>query len=127
MGADASEVRKLAHDFGLVAPKVANKVKPIMAKTGLQMKKRMQADFRGSAHFKQVAASIDYDVRLSGDSIEVEIGPNAARSKAAPLAGIAYFGTSRGGGASVPDPVVAMRLEEPILLGFLEMAVEGLL
>lgn len=127
MGADASEVRKLAHDFGLVAPKVASKVKPIMAKTGLAMKKRMQADFRGSAHFKQVAASVDYDVRLSGDSVEVEIGPNAARSKAAPLAGIAYFGTSRGGGASVPDPIVPMRLEEPILLGFLEMAVEGLL
>lgn len=127
MGADASEVRKLAHDFGLVAPKVAAKVKPIMAKTGLAMKKRMQADFAGSAHFKQVAASIDYDVRLSGDSIEVEIGPNAARSKAAPLAGIAYFGGSRGGGATVTDPRVPMRLEEPILLGFLEMAVEGLL
>lgn len=131
MGADASELRKLAHDFGLVAPKVANKVKPIMAKTGLAMKKRMQADFRGSAHFKQVAASVDYDVKvlgLGGDGvIQVEVGPNAARSSSAALAGIAYFGTSKGGGASVPDPIVPMRLEEPILLGFLEMAVEGLL
>lgn len=131
MGADASELRKLAHDFGLVAPKVANKVKPIMAKTGLSMKKRLQDDLSGSAHFKQVAASVDYDVNVlgfGGDSvIQVEVGPNAERSSSAALAGIAYFGTSKGGGASVPDPIVAMRQEEPVMLGYLQMATEGLL
>lgn len=131
MGADASELRQLARDFGQVSPKVVKKVQAIMPKTGLAMKKRMQADFRGSAHFKQVAQSVDYDVKVlgfGGDGvIQVEVGPNAARSSSAALAGIAYFGTSKGGGASVPDPIVAMRLEEPVLLGFLEMAVEGLL
>lgn len=131
MGADASELRQLARDFGQVSPKVVKKVQAIMPKTGLAMKKRMQADFRGSAHFKQVAQSVDYDVKVlgfGGDGvIQVEVGPNAARSSSAALAGIAYFGTSKGGGASVPDPIVPMRLEEPIFLGFLEMAVEGLL
>lgn len=131
MGADASELRKLAHDFGLVGPKVAAKIKPIMGKTGLAMKKRMQADLKGSAHFKQIAQSVDYDVKSFGafgsGMIQVEIGVSMDRGSAPGLNHIAYYGDSRGGGGTVPDPIVPMRLEEPVFLGFLEMAVEGLL
>ena len=131
MGADAGELRSLAHDFGLVAPKVAAKVKPIMAKTGVQMKKRLQADLRRSPHFKQIAASVDYEVKtfgFGGDGvIQMEVGVNPDRGSAPGLNHIAYFGDSRGGGGTVNDPIVAMRLEEPVFLGFLQMATEGLL
>lgn len=127
MGADASEIHSLARDFGRVSPQVVRKVEAIMPKTGLAMKKRMQADFRASAHFKQVAQSVDYDVKTSSGGIQVEVGPNAARSPSAALAGIAYFGTSKGGGATVPDPRVPMAAEEAVFMRFLEAAVEGLL
>lgn len=131
MGADASELRQLARDFGQVSPKVVKKVQAIMPKTGMEMKKRMQADLKGSAHFKQVAQSVDYEVKtfgFGGDGvIQVEVGVNMDRGPAPGLNHIAYFGDSRGGGGTVPDPIVPMRLEEPVFLGFMQMAVEGLL
>ncbi|WP_372699416.1 hypothetical protein [Arthrobacter sp. JSM 101049] len=131
MSADASEITELVHDMGLAPAKLARKIKPIMAKTGLATKRRLQADLRASPHFKPAARSIDYDVKTFGFDgtgiIQVEVGPNAQRDTTAALAGLAYFGGSNGGGGTVADPVVAMRQEEPILLGFLEMATEGLL
>lgn len=131
MGADASELRKLAHDFGLVTPKVAKKVKPIMVKTGMATKKRLRSDLSSSRSFKSVAASVDYEVTevgFGGDGMSrVEVGVNMDRGATPGLNHIAYFGDSRGGGGTVPDPIVAMRQEEPILLGFLQMATEGLL
>lgn len=127
----AGELRALARDFGQVSPKLVKKIKPIMNKTGLAMKKRMQADLRSSQHFKQVARSVDYDLKelgFGGDSvIQVEVGPNRSRDPSASLAGIAYFGTSKAGGATVPDPEIPMRLEESIMVGFLEKAAEDLL
>jgi hypothetical protein len=131
MSGNAAEIRQLAKDFGKVSPKVVKRVQAIMPKTGLAMKKRLQADLRASSSFKAAARSVDYDVKMQGFGgdglIQVEVGPNAARSPAAALAGIAYFGGSLGGGGTVPDPIVAMRLEESVFLGFLEMAVEGIL
>ena len=127
MSVDYSEVTELVHDMGAAPAKLARKVKPIMAKTGLATKKRMQAHLRASRSFRPAARSVDYDVDVTADGIQVEVGPNADRDAAAALAGLAYFGGSHGGGGTVPDPVVAMRQEEPTLLGFLEMAAEGLL
>jgi len=131
MSVDSSDLTELVHDFGEVPGRLAGKVKPIMAKTGLATKKRMQADARASKHFKGLAQSIDYDVRTFGFDgigvIQVEVGANPDRSPAFALNDIAYFGGSNGGGGTVADPVVAMRQEEPILLGFLQMAVEDLL
>lgn len=129
MSVDASEMDKLAHDMGLIPGKLVKKIKPIMSKTGLQVKNQMRKDARGSRHFKQIAPTIGYDVKefgFDGDGvIQVEIGPSTGG--AGSLAGIAYFGTSRPGGGTVRDPAVVMRLEEPKFLGFLEMAAEGLL
>lgn len=145
MSVDSSELDELAHDFGLVPARLVKKVRPIMAKTGLATKQRLQKDMRRSKHFKQIAPTIDYDLRVNEafgvQVIEVEVGPNKSRGggraiggmgsmtggSAASLAGIAYFGTSRAGGATVPDPIIAMRQEEPVLLGYLQMAVEDLL
>ena len=124
-------IHELARDLGKLPDRLVKKVENVIPKTGQAMKKRMQSDFRGSKSFKQVAQSIDYEVKRLGFGdnavIQVEIGPNAERSASAALAGIAYFGTSRPGGATVPDPVVPMRLEAPLFYGFMEMAAEGLL
>ncbi len=145
MSTNVEDLEGLIRDFGQVPVKVAKRVTKIMPKTGLAIKKRMQADMRASSSFKQVARTIDYDVNVYNgfgtEAIEVEIGPNASRGggasiagmgslsggSAASLAGLAYFGGSNGGGGTVTDPRVAMRLEEPIFLGFLQMAVEDLL
>ena len=131
MSANTADLDKLIHDLGEIPAKVERKVMPIMRKTGLQTKRRLQAELSASKHFRGASRSVDYDVkRLSfrdASIITTEVGPNAHKHPAAALAGIAYFGGSRGGGGTVPDPIVAMRQEEPILLGFLEMAAEGIL
>ncbi|NQD40514.1 hypothetical protein [Glutamicibacter halophytocola] len=131
MSANTADLDKLIHDLGKIPAKVERKVMPIMRKTGIQTKRRLQAELGASKSFKAAARSVDYEVTTHtfGDAsiIQVEVGPNAHKHSAAALAGIAYFGGSRGGGGTVPDPIVAMRQEEPVLLGFLEMAVEGLI
>lgn len=87
-------------DLG-VAPARANKaVERVLNRAGLEMKKKMQADFQPSRSFGHIARSVTYDT----DSRRVEVGPDAARSSSAPLAGIAYFGGARGGGGTVREP-----------------------
>lgn len=145
MSSNVEDLEGLIRDFGEIPMKVAQRVVKIMPKTGLAMKKRLQEDMRASSSFRRVARTIDYEVsRFNGfgtEAIEVEIGPNASRGgganiggmgsmsggSVASLAGLAYFGGSKGGGGTVNDPRVAMRLEEPIFYGFLQMAVEDLL
>lgn len=124
---DNKELYALAHDFGVMPGKYVKKIRPIFNKTALEVKRGMQADFRGSSHFKQVAGSIDYEVETSAAGMSVEIGPNAATSPAAPLAGLAYFGGSNGGGGTVRDPVFHARDQGTKMVGFLAMAAEGLL
>ena len=127
MAIDNAELYALSHDFGLMPGKYTKKIRPIFNKTAVEIKKGMQKDFQGSRHFKQVARSIDYEVEVGAHGLSVEIGPNAATSPAAPLAGIAYFGGSNGGGGSVRDPVFHARDQGTKMVGFLAMAAEGLL
>lgn len=128
---DTREMDGLAYDLGLIPGKLTSKVKPIVAKTSLEVKRRMQKDLRSSSHFEQIAAAVDYEVKVhefGGDaSIEGEIGTSSSRSPAGALAGIAYFGTSKPGGATVRDPYLALLDEKPAFIGFLTMAQEGLL
>lgn len=128
---DTRELDALAYELGEIPANMVRKVKPIVEKTALEVKKRMRRDLRGSKHFKQLAAAVDYDVTVkefAGDaSIEAEIGTDKHRNASAPLAGIAYFGTSKPGGATVRDPYLALLDEKPAFIGFLSMAQEGLL
>ena len=127
MPVDNSELYALAHDFGVMPDKYVKKIRPIFNRTALEIKRGMQDDFKGSRHFKQVARSIDYEVTDGPAGLTAEVGPNAARGSAAPLAGIAYFGGSRGGGGTVRDPVIHARDQGQKMIGFLGMAAEGLL
>lgn len=131
MAVEDAELYALAHDFGLMPDKYVKKIRPIFNKTALEIKRGMQKDFYGSRHFKQVARSIDYDIKEHGFAgagiLQAEIGPDAARNPSAPLAGIAYFGGSNGGGGTVRDPVFHVRDQGQKMVGFLAMAAEGLL
>ena len=97
MSNDASELRNFAAELGRVEPKVERQVNSVMSKGALNIKNTLREDLSHSRHFKQIAPTISYGIEKSDGAIEVEIGPNK-QYRAARLANIAYFGTSRGGG-----------------------------
>lgn len=129
MTADTSDLDALARDFTKIPADMVPKVKGVVAKSAVNTKKIMQADARGSRHFKQVARTINYDLKehsFAGDGvIEAEIGPSGGGS--ASLAGIAYFGTSKPGGGTLRNPEDAMLEEAPNFYEFAFRATEGLL
>ena len=129
MTVDASELDGLACSFRKVPALMVPKLKGVVAKSALNTKNAMRKDARRSRHFKQLAPMISYDVRVNsfaGDGvIEGEVGPSGGG--AASLAGIAYFGTSRPGGATLRNPEDAMLEEAPNFYEFAFKATEGLL
>lgn len=129
MSADTSDLDGLARSFRAIPAAMVPKIKGIVAKSALNTKKLMQADARKSRHFKQLARTINYDLKVhefAGDGvIEAEIGPSGGGS--ASLAGIAYFGTSKPGGGTVRNPEDAMLEEAPNFYEYAFKATEGLL
>jgi len=129
MGADASELDGLARAFREIPALMVPKLKGVVAKSALNTKKLMQADARRSQHFKQLAPTISYDLKVhsfGGDGvIEAEIGPTPGGSGS--LAGIAYYGTSKPGGGTVRNPEDAMLEEAPNFYEYAFKATEGLL
>lgn len=129
MSADTSDLDRLANDFKKIPAAMVPKIKGVVAKSAVNTKRIMQKDARSSRHFKQLAPTINYDLKehsFGGDGvIEAEIGPSGGGS--ASLAGIAYFGTSKPGGGTVRNPEDAMLEEAPNFLEFAFKATEGLL
>ena len=129
MSVDASELDDLARDLTRIPADMVPKIKGVVAKSALNTKNIMLSDARSSRHFKQLAPTISYDLKVhsfGGDGvIEAEIGPSGGGS--ASLAGIAYFGTSKAGGATVRNPEDAMLEEAPNFYEFAFKATEGLL
>ena len=93
-------IEALAADIGAAPDKAKNAIDSVFKRGGVEMKKKMQKDFSGSKHFSHIARSVTYDY----EGFRLEVGPDAARSDSAPLAGIAYFGGARGGGGTVREP-----------------------
>lgn len=129
MSADTSDLDALAASFRKIPADMVPKIKGVVAKSALNTKNIMRKDARGSRHFKQLAHTIGYDLKVNsfgGDGvIEAEVGPSGGGS--ASLAGIAYFGTSRPGGGTVRNPEDAMLEEAPNYYEFAFRATEGLL
>lgn len=129
MSVDASELDGLARDFVKIPAAMVPKLRGVVAKSALNTKNIMRKDASGSQHFKQLAPTISYDLKVHGFGgdgvIEAEIGPSGGGS--ASLAGIAYFGTSRPGGGTVRNPEDAMLEEAPNFYEFAFRATEGLL
>ena len=115
MSFDASDLRALGREMGEVHRKAAPQLGSTVSKAALNIKNQMTREARGSTHFGQIARTINYDIERSAGSVEAEIGPNKDVGGSASLAGIAYFGTSRPGGGTLPDPVGALEAEAPRL------------
>jgi len=126
---DASDLDGLARSFRAIPALMVPKMRGVVAKSALNTKNIMRKDAQGSQHFKQLAPTISYDLKVHGFGgdgvIEAEIGPSGGG--AASLAGIAYFGTSRPGGGTVRNPEDAMLEEAPNFYEFAFRATEGLL
>lgn len=129
MSVDASDLDGLAKSFRKIPALMVPKLKGVVEKSALSTKNLMRKDARGSRHFKQLARTISYDVKVHGfggdGTIDGEVGP--AGAGAASLAGIAYFGTSKPGGGTVRNPEDAMLEEAPNFYEFAFKATEGLL
>ena len=129
MSADTSDLDALAASFRKIPADMVPKIKSVVAKSALSTKNIMRKDARSSRHFKQLAPTIGYDLKVNsfaGDGvIEAEVGPSGGGS--ASLAGIAYFGTSKPGGGTVRNPEDAMLEEAPNFYEFAFRATEGLL
>ena len=129
MSADTSDLDGLARAFRAIPAAMVPKMRCVVAKSALNTKNIMRKDAQGSRHFKQLAPTISYDVKVhefGGDGvIEAEVGPSGGG--AASLAGIAYFGTSKPGGGTVRNPEDAMLEEAPNFYEFAFKATEGLL
>lgn len=130
MSADAADLEGLVRDLRKIPALMVPKLRGVVAKSALNTKKLMVADVRKSSHFRGktapgLDASISYDLTISGDVIEAEIGPTPGGGGS--LAGIAYFGTSRPGGGTVRNPEDAMLEEAPNFYEYAFQATEGLL
>lgn len=113
MSFDASEFRDLAYDLGEVPAKLIGKVTPVVSKGALNIKQQIQRDFRRSTHFAGTNPNVSYTVEGESGGITAEIAPFLEDEGFGDLVGIAIHGASRGGGGTVPDPIVALRAEEP--------------
>ncbi|MHA7132541.1 hypothetical protein [Oerskovia turbata] len=119
---DARELTALADDLSHLPAAALAKVRPVLQKGALKIKNQLQSEASGSRHFGKIAPTVSYDTTETPSAIEAEIGPDRGRGGAAGLAG-AYFGWSRGG-ASLPDPVLALEAEAPLVERFLSGLLE---
>lgn len=125
MSADTSDLDALARDLVKIPALMVPKMRGVVAKSAVNTKRIMRRDARGSRAFQGLAGTIDFDMKISGDVIEAEIGPTPGG--AGSLAGIAYFGTSKPGGGTVRNPEDAMLEEAPNFYEYAFKATEGLL
>ncbi|WP_147107138.1 hypothetical protein [Nesterenkonia populi] len=106
------EIDRFVSDLNTSTRRNQQEVRRIMRRAGVEMSRSWRELFQGSRSFRQVARSIDFDfmdsTAFGARNFSVEVGPNAAKDPSAALAGIATFGSSRPGGATVaePDPIL---------------------
>lgn len=131
MSMDGAELGELVRDLGRIRPNVGRKVKPIVSKGALNIKAAMQADARKSSSFRNLAPTISYDLTVADvfgtGIVKAEVGPTLDNGPSASLAGLAYFGGSRGGGGTVRDPAQALADEEPSFVRYMGDLAEDIL
>lgn len=120
---DVSELTLWAADLERAAATIVERATPVMSRAGLNVKRQQAAEMAASPSFRGLARSITYDTHTDRLGVEVQVGPDHAKGGA--LANIAYFGApSNGGGATVPDPLLAAEAEAPTLLEYLGRLLE---
>ncbi|WP_104087046.1 hypothetical protein [Arthrobacter sp. GMC3] len=123
----SDDLERLASDLASSPERVMKEIRQVVSKGSLKIKNQMRSEARGSLSFKRMAETINYDINADGNSVEGEVGPDkdvmtpwgsrrgnrsGSDGSAASLAGIAYFGGARGGGGTLPDPLLALQAEE---------------
>lgn len=131
MAIDTGALAELVRDLGAIPAKVAGKVPKVVSKGAVNVKNQLRKEAAQSGSFKQLARTIDYEIKsegFGGDTATfADVGPNKDNGGAASLAGIAYFGSSRPGGGTLPDPRGALDAEESKFVNALEDLTKGLL
>ena len=122
----SDDLESLAKDLRELGAVVSSKVEPVVSKGSLNIKNQLQAEAKKSRYFR-IAPAISYDIAVTADGVESEIGPDKSRVATAKLANIAYFGGAHGGGGTLPDPQLALDAEEPKFLKALEDLIGGAL
>ena len=110
MAVDASELRALIADLREAPQLVRREARAVISKGALNIKNQMRDEVAKSRHFR-FAHTVSYDLKVGGDTIEAEIGPETGGVGS--LAGFAYIGGINGGGGTVPDPQGALDAEAP--------------
>lgn len=120
---DFSELRTFAADLRSVDAALTRHLRPPLEKAALNVKRQLSAEMRDSRHFRAAGGFINYDaISPGGDVMGFEVGPD--KETPADIANIAYFGSSRRGGGTVPDPEIAFKAEVENLIPHLEELAE---
>lgn len=114
-----SDFDDLAEDLASSPERVMREVKQVVSKGSLNIKNQLMREAAGSQSFKAIGRSMGYEMTETGNSVESEIGPDSSRNSAAGLL-MAYYGQSRGGGGTLPDPINALQAEEAGFIAALE-------
>lgn len=115
----SDDLARLAADLASAPDRVVREVKQVVSKGSLNVKQQLVSEAQGSRSFRSLGRSIGYDLNSTADSVEGEIGPDKSRNSSAGLL-MAYYGQSRGGGGTLPDPLLALQAEEPGFVAALE-------
>ncbi|HCS2945765.1 TPA: hypothetical protein OQU49_004373, partial [Shigella flexneri] len=89
---DVSELRTLANDLSRAPTKIKAGVVPIMRRTGLEIRRGMQADLRESVYFKGTAYKISVDEKSDDSGMEIEVYPHHGKGIPSSQYNIAVFG-----------------------------------
>jgi len=119
---DFSQLDAFAAVLAQAVPSIQPKVKAVVSKGALNIKKQLREEAEKSLHFKGVAWTISYDITEDAGEVGAEIGPE--KKAAGNLGNIAYFGGVHGGGATLPDPQLALEVEADRFMAALELVVD---
>jgi len=95
---DASELQRLAVDFGKASAGLLKDVDKVAKKAAQNLKEAYVAQASGSS-FRGIVPSISYDRAYGIGSVGYEVGPDKGRSGGA-LGNLFYFGGAHGGGGT---------------------------
>lgn len=125
---DTSEIRQWSRDVTVAVGRLPGQVRASVFRGAMQIKTQLRAEMGTSESFRGVVNSIDFDILGNAAFSEARIGPKSGPGGVpGDLAHIAYWGGSRGGGGTVPDPQGALDAEAPKFEKAVADILEGLL
>jgi len=119
---DLNQINALANRLRAADRQSAVEARRSIARSGVDLKRAMAQEATGSQHFPGIPASIGYDLTFTGDTFELEVGPEIGRGQGS-LAFIPYEGTPVAG-PSFPDPQHLAEAEALVLGAQLESILE---